>query len=295
MNPTKKIWLFFIPAFIWGSTWYAITFQFGKVDPMVSVAYRFILAGIILLLYCTFKGVNMKFSLKEHFLLFLQGVLLFGINYWLVYLSETTITSGLVAIIFSLIVIFNITFANIFLHTPVKKKLIISALLGIGGTAVIFLPELHSISYSGKYLAMIFVCIGSVLFASLGNILASHNNKLKIPVLQATAFGMTYGAIVIAILALVMRKPYTFDISYSYIGSLLYLAIFGSIIAFNTYLSLIALWGPGKASYSLLITPVIAIIISSLFENYKLSIFTFLGTILVIFGNYLVIKKDATK
>lgn len=262
---------------------------------MVSVAYRFILAGVILLLYCAFRGENMKFSLKEHLLLFLQGILLFGINYWLVYLSETTITSGLVAVIFSLIVIFNITFANIFLRTPVKKKLIISALLGIGGTAVIFLPELHSISYSGKYLAMIFVCIGSVIFASLGNILASYNNKLKIPVLQATAFGMTYGGIVITILALIMRKPFTFDISYSYIGSLLYLAIFGSIIAFNTYLSLIALWGPGKASYSLLVTPVIAIVISALFENYKSSVFAFLGTILVIFGNYLVIKKDTTK
>lgn len=293
MNPSGKIWLFFIPALIWGSTWYAITFQIGKVDPLVSVAYRFSLAGIILLTYCYFKKESLRFSLKEHFFLFLQGVFLYGLNYWLVYLAETTVASGLVAIIFSLIVVLNIVFANLFLKTPVKKKLIVSAILGITGTVVVFLPELHSIGYSGNYFLMIIVCLISVVLASLGNIIASYNNKKhNIPVLQANALGMTYGAIVVAILAVILGKPFDFDFSIKYIGSLFYLAIFGSVIAFNTYISLIALWGPGKAAYSVLVTPIIAVIISSIFEDYNFSVFTLLGAALVVFGNYLVIRKE---
>lgn len=291
MNNNQKLWLFIIPSFIWGSTWYAITFQLGKVDPIVSVAYRSGLAGILLLIYCYITKQNLKYSLHQHFFLFLQGLFLYGVNYWFVYVSESTITSGLVAIIFSLIVILNIVFGNIFLKIPINRNVVLGAVLGLIGTAVIFYPEIVAIEMSTHYFQAIAICLIAVVLASLGNIIASHNHNQKIPVIQSNAFGMTYGAIILAIIAIAIGKKFDFDFSISYIGSLLYLTVLGSIVAFNTYLKLMSFWGPGKAAYIILVTPVIAIIISYFLEDYKLSIYSLLGVGLVLCGNYLVVIK----
>ena len=291
MTSRQALGLFVIPSFIWGSTWYAITFQLGIVDPIISVAYRSALAGIVLLLYAIFTKRTLKFSLNNHFFMFLQGIFLFGINYWFVYLAETHITSGLVAILFSLIIVLNIVFSNIFLKHPINKKVVIAALLGIAGTTVVFYPELKGLQLGHDYYSSIFICLTGVVLASLGNIVASYNNKKGIPIVQSNAFGMVYGAIALFIVAFIIGKTVNFDFSFHYISSLIYLAIFGSVIAFNTYLKLMSMWGPGKAAYIVLVTPIIAIFISFLFEGYKLSIYSLIGAILVLGGNYLIVRK----
>ena len=125
--------LYLTSVLIWGSTWLAITFQFGVVPPVVSVVYRFALAGAILLAWARFKGLRLRFSPDEHLWMGLQGLLLFGINYMCVYLAETEITSGLVAVAFSLLVVLNIVGSRIFLGTPLKPSAMLGAALGIGG------------------------------------------------------------------------------------------------------------------------------------------------------------------
>ena len=291
MTSKQALWLFVIPSFIWGSTWYAITFQLGKVDPIVSVAYRSALAGIILLLYCIFTKRKLTFTLNNHFFMFLQGVFLFGINYWFVYLAETHITSGLVAILFSLIIVMNIIFSNIFLKHAFNKKVIIAALLGIVGTTVVFFPELKGLKLGHDYYFAVFVCLAGVVLASLGNIIASYNNSNGIPIVQSNAFGMVYGAIALFVVSLLIGKPFSFDFSPHYVFSLIYLAVLGSVVAFNTYLKLMSMWGPGKAAYIVLVTPIIAIFISFLLEGYNLSLYSFAGAILVLGGNYILIRK----
>jgi drug/metabolite transporter (DMT)-like permease len=291
MTSRQALWLFVIPSFIWGSTWYAITFQLGKVDPIVSVAYRSALAGIVLILYSLFTKRTLKFTLNNHFFMFLQGIFLFGINYWFVYLAETHITSGLVAILFSLIIVMNIIFSNIFLKHPINKSVVLAALLGITGTAVVFYPELKGLNSGHDYYSSVFICLTGVVLASLGNIVASYNNKNGIPIVQSNAFGMVYGAIALFIVAFFIGKPINFDFTFQYISSLVYLALFGSVVAFNTYLKLMSMWGPGKAAYIVLVTPVIAVFISFLLEDYHLSVYSLIGAILVLGGNYLIVRK----
>jgi len=291
MTNKQAVGLFVIPAFIWGSTWYAITFQLGKVDPIISVAYRSALAGIILILYCLLTKRKLTFTLNNHFFMFLQGVFLYGINYWFVYLAETHITSGLVAVLFSLIIVMNIIFSSIFLKHPINRKVVIAAALGIIGTAIVFYPELRGIKIGHEYYSSVFICLGGVVLASLGNIIASYNHKKEIPIIQNNAFGMLYGAIALSVVAVFLGKPFNFDFSFPYISSLMYLAVFGSVIAFNTYLKLMSLWGPGKAAYIVLVTPIIAIFISYLLEGYKLSIYSLVGALLVLGGNYLIVRK----
>ena len=159
----RQFILFLIPSIIWGSTWFAIKFQLGNVDPMVSVSYRFILAGLVLFIISLATGKNMKFSLHEHFLMFLLGLSLFGLNYWFVYKAETSLTSGVVAVIFSLIIFFNIIFNAIFLKGKIKKDVIIAAVLGITGTALLFENELNAFDLDKKDVVALLFCLGGLV------------------------------------------------------------------------------------------------------------------------------------
>lgn len=198
----KNIFLFLIPTAVWGSTWLVIKFQLGTVDPIVSVVYRFFLAGIVLLLYCYFKKINLKFTKKHHLLMVLQGLLLFGINYWLVYVAEESVQSGLVAIIFSTIVFMNSLNGKIFLKTKISKTVLLGGFLGIVGSGLLFYKELINFTFSNKAGIAIGIAFISAYFASLGNITSAHNQKQKIPVMSSNGFAMIYGATSMLIVAI---------------------------------------------------------------------------------------------
>src|SRR5439155_20298024 len=138
----SSLGLYLTSVLIWGSTWLAITVPFGTVPPAVSVAYRFALAGLILFAWALVKDLRLRFSASEHLWMALQGFLLFGVNYMCVYLAETEITSGLVAVVFSLMVVLNIVGTRIFFGTPLRPSTLLGAALGIGGVVLVFLPEL---------------------------------------------------------------------------------------------------------------------------------------------------------
>lgn len=291
----RQFILFAIPSLIWGSTWYAIKFQLGFVDPLLSVAYRFILAGILLVGFCLATGKSMKFSVYEHFLMLLLGLCLFGLNYWFVYQAETILTSGVVAVIFSLIIFFNIFFNALLLKGKIKADVIIAAILGVGGTALLFKNELKSFNLSTKDSVVFLFCLGGLVFASLGNILSAYKQKRKLPVIQTNAFGMLYGGLAMFALVLIMGKPLVFEHTASYIVSLVYLAIFGSIIAFSSYLKLLGEIGPDRSIYIALITPAIALLISTVFEGYQWDLFAILGILLLFSGNVLALRFKTQK
>lgn len=287
----ETIVLYIVTILIWGSTWLAIKYQLGSVDPMVSVVYRFALSSVLLMLFCRVKGLNLKFSLKEHLYMALLGSLLFSVNYWLVYVAEIYLTSGLVAVLFSSIVFLNMANGSIFLGMVIERKMVAGAILGIIGITVIFMPEVQSFDLADKGLMGIFIGFISVLLASFGNITSARNTRHHIPVIQANAFGMGYGAILLMLIALFAGKEFTFTFSLPYVGSLFYLSVFGSIIAFYTYLTLIGSIGADKASYAIMVVPVVALILSSAFEGYAWNISASMGLVLVVAGNSLALFK----
>lgn len=292
---TRQYILFALPALIWGSTWFAIKFQLGEVDPLVSVSYRFILAGLLLTIFCLASGKRMKFSLREHFLMALLGLSLFGINYWFVYQAETMLPSGVVAVIFSLIIFFNIFFNAILLKGKVKTEVIFAAILGVTGTALLFKNEWINFNIAGGDSIVFLLCLGGLVFASLGNILSAYKQRKNIPVLQANAFGMLYGGSSMFLVVLVLGKPISIDTSLSYSVSLLYLTLFGSIIAFSSYLKLLGEIGPDRSVYVTLISPAIALLISTFFEDYRWDLYAFLGVILLFSGNFLAVRLKSKK
>ena len=287
----ENLLLYATTVLIWGSTWLVITFQLGAVDPILSVAYRFTLASLLLLAYAGLRKLNLRFSARQHLFFALQGILLFSLNYLLVYLAEQRLTSGLVAVIFSMLVFMNILMGALFLGTPMRANVVIGALIGLAGISLVFLPELKAFSLQDSGFVGLLLSVGGTLFASMGNIASARNQRAGLPVIQTNAFGMGYGAILMFIFALLTGVPFTFEATPGYIFSLVYLAVFGSVIAFGAYLTLLGRIGADRAGYSSLLIPIVALGLSTLFEGYQWSVPALAGVLLVLAGNFLVLWR----
>lgn len=260
---------------------------------MVSVAYRFFIAALILLSFSAFTSRNLKFSLREHLYMYLLGSLLFGLNYWLVYVAELSLPSGLVAVVFSSIIFLNIINGNIFLKARIRGYVLAGAIIGMLGIVLVFNREIINFDISSNNSLAFLLAIIAAILASLGNITSGFIQKMKIPVIESNGIGMLYGAINMLIISLIIGKPFNFDFSLPYILSLLYLSIFGSIIAFSCYLTLLGNIGADKSAYVTLIIPVIALILSTIFEGYTWSFIAIIGVLLILSGNVIILRKKS--
>lgn len=278
-------------VFIWGSTWIAIKFQLGTVAPMLSVGYRFALAAMLLLLWCGLRRLPLRFSIREHGYIALQGIFLFSLNYLLFYLAELHITSGLAAVIFSTILLMNMMNGALFLGSSLDKRVFAGAFLGLFGVALVFKPEISSFSIDHEGFRGILLCLLATFFASLGNILSARNQRNRLPIIQTNALGMAYGALLMLLVAWFTETSFSIEISALYLGSLTYLAIFGSIVAFGCYLSLVGNIGADRAAYATLLFPLVALAISTLWEGYHWTGSAVTGMMLIISGNFLMLRR----
>jgi drug/metabolite transporter (DMT)-like permease len=276
---------------IWGTTWFAILFQLGTVDPLVSIIYRFSLAALILWVYCIITRRKMRFPLRDHLFMAQMGAFLFALNYWLFYVAELYLASGLVAVVFSTIVIFNILFGAIFLGTPVRPRVVLGAILGLTGIGFVFRPELASFTLSDKGMIGLLLSVAATVSASLGNITSARNQLVGVPVMQANAWGMSYGTTFMIFAAVLTGKEFTFLPTFSYTASLFYLALFGSVFTFGMYLTLIGRIGADRAAYASLLFPIVALALSMFFEGYRGSITAVMGVVLILLGNFLVLTR----
>lgn len=286
-----NILFYFGVVLIWGTTWFAILFQLGKVDPLVSIIYRFSLAALMLMFYCILTGRRMRFSLRDHLFMALMGTFLFSLNYWLFYVAELYLASGLVAVVFSTMVILNILFGVVFIGAPIRPKVVLGALMGLAGIALVFRPELAAFTLSDKGLFGLLLSLGATISASLGNIISARNQMVRIPVIQANAWGMSYGVLLMLITALLTGKEFAFEATFPYIASLLYLALFGTVFAFGMYLTLIGRIGADRAAYATLLFPIVALALSMMFEGYRGNPGAFGGFVLILAGNFLALSR----
>ncbi len=277
--------LFAIPTAIWGSTWLAIKFQLGVVPPQASVAYRFALAAVILAAWCFARGRSLAFPARTHAWIAAQGATMFGLNYIGVYLAERYVASGLVAVVFSTIVFMTPIGTRLAFGTPITARIAIGATLGVAGVALLFLPELRAVGEGGDAALGIGYALGATLIAAIGNLITIRLQRDQVPVFTGTAWGMAYGAMTAALAAALVGTDWRFDGRLPYVASLLYLAMFGSIAAFGAYFLLLRKVGPGPASFVGVSTPVVAMLLTTLFEDYRWSWVAVAGVALAIAGN----------
>ncbi len=284
--------LYITAILIWGSSWFVINFQIGVVHEAVSIFYRFILAAALMLLYCIVVGKRLRFSFRQHAFIALQGVFLFCANYLLIYYGTAYISSGLVAVVFSTLAIWNIFNGALFLKKPVQPLVLLGAVLGLMGIALVFGHEFLQVR-SAPDSKNIWVGLGLVLLAaysaSLGNIVSARNQADGLPVLQTNAFGTLYGSLILLVYGMVVGAQFNIEWTMPFTISLLYLSVFGTIVAFGAYLSLIGRIGADKAAYAMVVFPVVALLISTVFEGFVWTPMALFGMGLVVAGNVVVV------
>jgi drug/metabolite transporter (DMT)-like permease len=287
--------LYVITVLIWGTTWIAINYQLGDVPPEASIVYRFGLAAVILFAYCRFKKLSLKFNFKEHLQFLLFGLTLFGCNYFFLYSAQQHINSALTSIAFSMIMFFNIVNARIWFKTKITKKTYLGAILGLTGIVVLFWPQISDTELGTETLLGLTLCFVGTLFASTGNMISMKNKLMNLPMMQANAWGMFYGSVFMTVLLLLQGKSFTFSYTLPYISSLIYLSVFGSIIAFASYLTLLNNIGAHKASYASVMFPAVAVVISTIVESFSWNTYTVVGLLIILAGNIVVLAKVKKK
>ena len=285
--------LYISATLIWGSTWLGIKLQLAQVPPILSVGYRFFLASAILLIYCIITNKNLLFSRRDHTFMACQGFSLFGLGYIMSYLATSYLTSGLVAVIFSTILMWNILNLRLFMGQPVAWRAFTGGVLGLAGICIVFWHDLSAFTATRGLTGLVIALLGAYL-ASIGNVVGSRNAKSGVPVTQANVYGMAYGALLCIIIHFGIGGELTMDWTFGYLGPMLYLTVFGSVIAFGCYMLLLSRIGADYAAYVMLLMPIVALILSTFFEEYHWSAGAVFGVIVVLVGNLIILTPAAT-
>jgi drug/metabolite transporter (DMT)-like permease len=285
---------FWICTLIWGTTWIVILGQLGTVPPSWSVTYRFLVAGAVMFAYAAITRAPLQIGRDGQIFAIIFGIAQFAFNFNFVYRAEAYVTSGLVAVIFALLIVPNTILARLFLGTRPSPRFYLGAGIAMAGIGLLFLKEYRAAAAgSDAVLLGIGLTMLGVLSASVANVMQATKRAAALPIASLLAWGMLWGTLCNAAFAWGTVGPPVIDPSWAYLGGVVYLGIAASAIAFMAYFSVIRMIGPGPAAYSSVIIPIIAMGISTVFEGYRWTLLAGAGGTLAIAG--LVIALTARK
>jgi drug/metabolite transporter (DMT)-like permease len=282
--------LFATVALVWGSSFLPLRLQLGEVAPEVSGVWRFAIASAAMFAWLSHADHRLRFGVADHARFALLGALLFSFNFAAAYYSGFYLTSGLIAVVFSLASVVNPLLAAAITRTVPEWRIVLGAMLGVAGVALLFGPELLAVeASSGTAVGLTLGLLATVIFCT-GNMFSAHYQRDGLPILAANCWGMFYGALWFALIAVVRGEVFTVEWSARYLLSIAWLALPSTVIGFAAYLTLLGRVGPGRASYSIVLVPVVALVVSTFFENYVWTLFALLGVAFVLAGNVIVLS-----
>lgn len=276
---------------IWGTTWLAIYMQQGVVSVPVSIFWRFAVASIVMLVVLLALGRLRRISLRDHLFCMLQGGCVFGFNFFCFYHAAAYISSGLESVIFSMAVLFNAVNSMVFFRQRPHKNLLPAAVLGIAGVVALFWHDLVATQLAPSLLLGIGLSALGTYGFSLGNMISTRHQRHGLETLSTNTYAMFYGTIIMGVLALVRGDSFMPEFTLRYLGSLFYLAIFGSVIAFGAYFTLVGRIGASQAAYSTLLFPLVALSLSTIYEGYVWHSNAIIGLIMILLGNLVMFSK----
>jgi len=283
-----NVLLYGVVVLLWGSTWPAIRYQVEDVPIAASICYRSGLAAVLLLAYLALRHRPMRFRLRDHAGMVLMGVLMFSGNYLFLYAAAQRITSGLVALIFAMTLPMNVINSAIFLGRRIALSVVAATAVGCLGLTMVFWHDVVGFDLSRRSTRGVLLPLGAALCFSLGNIVSERTQRTGVPVVEAEAYGLAYGALLLAPVAL-LTEGFRFDLSARYVASLGYLVVFGSIVAFALYLGIVGRVGADRAGYVTVLFPIVALAWSTLIEHYVWTFRAVVGAALILIGHALVI------
>ena len=291
MQRLKSWQLFAVCVLTWATTWHAITYQIAPISPELGVGLRFGLAGLLVIGACVWRGIRLPSSGRDHAMLALQGVFLYGVSYICVYHAERHIPSGLVAVGYSASPLITGLGASLLFGIRVGRRFVAGGLLGIAGVSLIFWPEFaRATGASDVGLGAAFT-VASVMLSAVGSLAASRNVSRGVSFWPALGLGMLYGAIACLLIALMSGQSFALPSAVSWWVTLAYLVLAGSILTFACFLTLQDRIGPGPTGTIGVMTPLLALLVSVAFENFRPTVLTLAGAALAVAGNALMLRR----
>ena len=288
----KDVMLYGMMIIVWGSSWIAMSHQVGIVPPIVTGVYRFGLAALAMFLWAIVGKYPLRFPLHIHMRFLLQGIFIFSSNFVLFYYAAGYMASGLLAVIFSTASLINIAMAAVFLRQRPHLFGILGALLGFAGIALIFWPQIaENAGNEGILIGLGFGLAGTFSFCT-GNMLSLANKKYNLPLVSTNAWGMLYGALWLIMLTFILDVPFVVDDRGQYWIAMTWLVLMSSVAAFWGYMTLLNSIGPARAGYLTVLFPIVALLLSTIFEDYHWTLSGLLGLAAIILGNILVMRKS---
>ncbi len=276
--------LYTVTVIVWGVSWHAMLYQVG-VAPELSIAYRFMLAAGIMVAFCLATGRRFRFPTRDVGLMALLGLFLFSANYILFYYAAAHLATGLLAVVFSMITVMNMVNGAILFGHRIEPRVAVAAAFGLVGLALTFWPDFvgHEINH-GVVLGLVLSVLGT-LCASFGNMASVGLGRRGIGVVESNTIGMCVGAAVSFVFAMLHGAPLVYNPATSYTVSLLFLALFATVIGFGCFLTLARRIGASRAAYSSVLFPILALALSAVFEDYRPPVQAILGVALILVGN----------
>lgn len=287
-----NILLYLTVVVVWGASWLAIKFQVAALPPDLSVLYRFALAAALILPWAVLRRSRLRYSLGAHGLMAVMGLCMFSANYLLFYTATAAgLTTGLIALLFSTLVIMNLINERIWFGRAADPRMIAAAMLGIAGIAVVFWPDIMALdSGEPRILAILLSLLASYCF-SLGNMASARLQARGLPIVPTVGIAMAYGTAAVLLYILATGRAFEFDLSAGFLVSLAFLVVFGTVIAFGAYLTLLGRIGAARASYATVLFPLIALGLSTLFEDYQWTPSALVGVAMILAGNVVLLTR----
>lgn len=286
---TSTILLYAATVLVWGSTWIMMKFQLGIVAPAASLTYRYFLAGCLVLAGAWVFGKVIRLGWRQHLWCALQGALMFSVNYWLTYLAAAHLTTGVVSVFFAGVSGATMLITWVLFRRVPQLLPAVGAACGVAGTALVFWPEVAGLPVDGPEVLSGGLLVVSVFLFATGGVVGARNLSSRMPRYATIGWAMCYGGIWMACLTMVRGETFDFELSFSYVASLLWLMVMGSGVVFVMYFIVIERIGPERAAYASVMFPLVALLISTFAEDYHWPWMALIGVPLAIAGNGLVL------
>ena len=281
----RSIGAFIFLALVWGSTWLVIKDQISAVPAAWSVVWRFVLAAGAMLLLALLRGERLRLTAREQALAVAMGLFQFSLNFQLIYRSEHYLTSGLVAVVFALMILPNAVLARVVLGNRMSGRFVAGSAIALAGIALLIVHEYRIAPVGdGGVTTGVLLVIFAILSVSVGNLLQATTTARAVSVLPLMGWGMFWGVVASAIYAAVSAGYPVFDARPAYLAGVAYLGLVGSALTFPLYTQLIRDWGPGPASYNGVAVPVVAMALSTVCEGYRWTLLAGGGAVLAMAG-----------
>jgi drug/metabolite transporter (DMT)-like permease len=262
---------FVLVALIWGSTWYVITGQIHAVPPSWSVVYRFGVATPAMFVVALAMRNPLAMSGRGHALALLLGLTQFCGNFNFVYRAEQHLTSGVVAVMFGMLMVPNALLARWWLGQAVTRRFLLGSAVAIAGIALLLVHEAHVARLGGNVLLGVALALGGLMSASIANVSQATQTGRAQPMITLLAFSMLYGTLIDAALAWLLAGPPVVPSGGEFWAGTAWLALAGSVVTFPLYWRIVREIGPGRAAYNGVLVIVIAMLISTFVEGYQWS------------------------